>query len=119
MADLLMTMHFLWVLFMVLGLPVGLLTRWPTLRWLHLAGMMITASLALTGAQCPLTVWEELLRRHVDHSFTFDGGFLAHYLSFILFPRVDPWILRGASVLWGVLTVAAMIVIKPVKRGKE
>jgi len=115
-ADLIVIIHFLWALFMVLGLPLGLLLRSPALRWVHLLGMMITAFYAISGAQCPLTVWEEALRRSTDQDFTFDGGFLAHYLSFILYPRIEPWILRGASAFWGVLTMVTMVMIKPEKR---
>ena len=112
-ADLLMIIHFLWALFMFLGLPLGLWLRSPALRWIHFMGMSLTAAFAITGMYCPLTVWEESLRQSADGNFGFDGGFLAHHLSSILYPQIESWILRTASVLWGVLTVMAMVVIKP------
>ena len=117
MADLLMTIHFLWAAFMVIGLPLGLLLRSPTLRWVHLGGMAITAIIAAAGLYCPLTVWEESLRWQADQSFNFEGGFLAHNLSSILYPQIEPWILRSASVLWGALTVLAMVVVRPGRKG--
>jgi len=98
-ADILMILHFLWAAFMVIGLPLGL--------WLR------------SGAYCPLTIWEESLRWEANPGFTYEGGFLAHHLSSILYPQIEPWILRSVSAFWGALTVLAMIVIRPGKqRGK-
>ena len=113
LADTLMVIHFLWAAFMVLGLPLGLILRSPALRWAHLAGMLITAFFAVTGMYCPLTVWEETLRWETDPGFTHEGSFLARHLSGILYPRVDPWVVRGASVAWGFLTLLFMVVKWP------
>jgi len=115
-ANFLMFLHFLWVAFMILGLPLGLWLRSPLLRWLHFAGMSLTALLALVGAFCPLTVWEDLLRAETDPSLSQHGSFLARHLSAVLYPAVKPWILRAASVMWGGITVAAMILVPPGSR---
>ncbi len=108
-----MIIHFLWAAFMVIGLPLGLILKSPTLRWIHFWGMAVTAFVAAAGMYCPLTVWEESLRWETDGNFHFEGGFLAHHISSILYPEIEPWILRGVSVFWGMLTVLAMIVVKP------
>jgi hypothetical protein len=117
-ADLLMIIHFLWTAFMVIGLPLGLYLRSPVVRWAHFSGMALTAFFAATGMYCPLTVWEENLRWGTDPGFTYGGSFLANHLSSILYPQIQPWILRSASVFWGALTVMAMMVIKPVRKVK-
>ena len=118
-ADILMLLHFLWVTFMVVGLPLGLLLKSPTLRWIHFFGMTVTASIAVAGIFCPLTIWEEQLRRVADPSFSFEGSFLARHLGPILYPDMSPKIIMGLSVMWGALTVAAMVIWKPGKeRGK-
>ena len=113
MADLLMIIHFLWVLFMILGLPLGLWLGSPLLRWAHFVGMLATSFFAMSGMFCPLTIWEEALRWKTDPGFTYGGSFLAEILSPILYPRIEPVYLRGASVLWGIATLAAMIIVKP------
>jgi hypothetical protein len=115
-ADILMLLHFLWAAFMVIGLPLGLWLRSPTLRWVHFGGMTLTAFFAAAGMYCPLTVWEETLRWGTDRSFSFEGGFLVHHLSSILYPQIEPWFLRSVSVFWGALTVLSMVVIKPGKK---
>ena len=111
-----MIIHFLWAAFMVIGLPLGLYLRSPVVRWAHFSGMALTAFFAATGMNCPLTVWEENLRGGTDPGFTYGGSFLANHLSFILYPQIQPWILRSASVFWGALTVMAMMVVRPGKK---
>ena len=118
LADTLMIIHFLWAAFMVVGLPLGLYLRSPILQWAHFFGMVLTAFFAATGMYCPLTVWEETLRRRTDPGFSFEGSFLAKHLSSILYPQIEPWILRSASVFWGTLTLLAMIVVKPWKKSE-
>jgi hypothetical protein len=115
-ADLIVIVHFLWVLFMVLGMPLGLWLQSPAFRWIHFGGMTATAFLAAAGWDCPLTVWEEALRRGADPGFSYGGSFLARHLSPILYPQIEPWILRSASVFWGALTILTMVMIKPEKR---
>ena len=112
-ADLLMIIHFLWVLFMVIGLPLGLWLRSPTLRWVHFGGMMATALLAATGMYCPLTVWEEAMRGQTDPGFTYGGSFLARNLSPILYPQIESWMIRSASAVWGFLTIGSMVLKRP------
>jgi hypothetical protein len=116
MADILMIIHFLWAAFMVIGLPLGLYLRSPALRWTHFIGMAVTALFAASGRYCPLTVWEEALRWKTDPGFTYEGSFLANHLSSILYPQIQPWILRGASVFWVALTILAMTLVKPGRR---
>ncbi len=115
-ADILMIIHLLWVIFMILGLPLGLLLRSPTLRWIHFAGMTVTALIAAVGIFCPLTTWEEQLRRAADPYFSFEGSFLARHLGPILYPDISAAVLRWVSVGWGVLTVVSMVLWRP---GKE
>jgi len=119
LADILMLLHFLWVLFMVVGLPLGLLLRSPAIRWIHFLGMSATALFAASGVYCPLTIWEEGARQAGDPEFSYGGSFLTRHLGPILYPDISPAALRGASVGWFFITVISMIVWKPeVKKNK-
>jgi hypothetical protein len=113
LADTLMFLHFLWAAFMVLGLPIGLMTRSRILRWVHFTGMLLTALIALVGAYCPLTIWEETLRWGGSGATNHDGNFLARHLSNILYPNVKPWFIRVATISWGAATVFAMVLVPP------
>jgi hypothetical protein len=116
-ADIIMIIHLLWAIFMIIGLPLGLLLRSPLLRWAHLAGMVFTGFFAVLGMYCPLTTWEEQLRWQADPGFTYRGSFLAEHLSPILYPQIEPWTIRAASISWMTLTVLAMVCYRP-GRGK-
>lgn len=67
MATLILTVHVLWVLWMLAGLALtvqGLFRRnrfmdRPLARGLHLAGLLLVAAFPAFGKLCPLTVWEE------------------------------------------------------------
>jgi hypothetical protein len=115
MADVIMIVHLIWVIFMVLGLPLGLLLKNATLRWLHAAGMTLTVFYALIGAYCPLTVLEEQLRWGSDPGFSYGGSFIASRLAPILYPDVRPELLRWASITWFALTIGLLVVIYPGK----
>ena len=60
-ADLVMLIHFGFIVFVVAG---GLaVLKWPLLAWLHLPALIWVAWLEFTGAICPLTPLENYLRR--------------------------------------------------------
>ncbi len=113
LADLIMIVHLAWVIFMIVGLPLGLLVKSPTLRWIHFIGMMVTGTFAALGMYCPLTIWEEGLRRAIQPDFSYGGSFLARHLGPILYPDISPALLNRASMFWGLLTLASMIIWKP------
>ena len=112
-ADVLMVAHLAWATFMVVGLPLGLLTRSPTVRWLPFFGMMVTGTFAALGTYCPLTIWEEGLRRVVQPDFSYGGSFIARHLGPILYPDISPAILNRASVFWGLLTLILILIWRP------
>jgi hypothetical protein len=113
LADLLLLTHALWVLFMIVGLPLGLLFRSSAIRWVHFLGMSATALFAATGVYCPLTIWEEGARQSADPGFSYGGSFLARHLGPILYPELSPALLRGISVGWFLITVLSMIIWRP------
>jgi hypothetical protein len=98
---------------MVIGLPLGLFLRSRVFRWIHFVGMFVTALIAAVNVYCPLTIWEEILRWDSEHEFTQRGNFLAHHLSNVLYPDLEPWIIRTGTVFWGVATLLAMILVPP------
>jgi Protein of Unknown function (DUF2784) len=83
LADLVVGLHFLFVLFVVLG---GLLAlRWPRVMWLHLPAAVWGALIELGGWICPLTPLEKSLRERAGAA-GYEGGFIEHYLIPVLYP---------------------------------
>ena len=82
-ADAVVLVHFLFVLYVVLGgLPV---LRWPWLAWLHVPAAAWGFAISVFGWLCPLTDLENALRRRAGEE-GYPGGFIEHYLLPVLYP---------------------------------
>ena len=107
-ADAILVVHALFVLFVVGGLVLILLgaRRWSwvrnrSFRTLHLAAIALVTAEALLGITCPLTMWEDMLR---------GGGaersFIGRWVSRLLYYDFPEWVFATAycafalAVLW-------------------
>ena len=83
LADLVVVVHALFVLFVVVG---GLLVlRRPRLAWVHVPAALWGVLIEFAGIICPLTPLEVSLRQR-GGSAGYEGGFIAHYLEGVLYP---------------------------------
>ena len=83
LADLLVGLHFLFVLFVVGG---GFLTwRWPRVAWAHVPVALWGALIELAGWICPLTPLENDLRRAAGDA-GYAGGFIEHHVIPVVYP---------------------------------
>jgi len=100
LADFVVVLHFLFVLFVVLG---GLLVlRWPRVAWLHVPAAIWGAAIELAGGICPLTPLENSLRRQAGGT-GYSGGFIEHYILPILYPSA---LTRDIQLILGLLVLA-------------
>ncbi|MBN7117786.1 DUF2784 domain-containing protein [Ectopseudomonas oleovorans] len=82
-ADALVVIHLGFILFVMLG---GLLLlRWPSLIWLHVPAVAWGVIVECLHLGCPLTPWENQLRRMAGQA-GYDGGFIEHYLIPLIYP---------------------------------
>lgn len=82
-ADVVLVLHFLFVVFVVLG---GLLVvRWPRLAWVHAPVALYGAVIEFVGFVCPLTPLEVWLRRQGGEA-GYSGGFIEQYITAALYP---------------------------------
>jgi len=109
LADLVVAIHLAFVVVAALG---GVLVlRWPRAAWVHLPCALWGAVVELTGLVCPLTPLEVHLRRLAGEA-GYSGGFIAHYITPVLYPagltRADQILLGAALVAFNavVYTVA-------------
>ncbi len=82
-ADLVVLLHFAFILFVVLG---GLLLlKWPRLIWIHLPAVLWGVLIEFTGWICPLTPLENWLRQ-ASGIGGYSGGFVEQYILVIIYP---------------------------------
>jgi hypothetical protein len=83
LADLVLIVHALFVIFVVFG---GLaVLRWRRLAWLHLPAAVWGVAIELGGWVCPLTYLENYFRRLGGES-GYSGTFIEQYLEPLLYP---------------------------------
>jgi hypothetical protein len=82
-ADVVVAVHFAFIAFVVAG---GLLVLWRR-GWalVHLPAVAWGAWTEFTGTICPLTPWEQALRRQAGAA-GYAGGFVEHYLVPLIYP---------------------------------
>ena len=84
LADLVVVLHFTFIIFGLLG---GLLVLWR--KWIvtiHLPAAMWGSLIVIQGWVCPLTPLENYLRMEAG-SEGYSGGFIAHYITPIIYPE--------------------------------
>lgn len=82
-ADLIVLLHFAFILFVVLGGFFAL--KWRRLAWLHVPAAIWGALIEFTGGICPLTPLENLLRQ-ASGSPAYPSGFIEHYILPVIYP---------------------------------
>lgn len=83
LADLVLSIHFLFIVFAMTGGVLAL--RWRWMPWLHLPCVAWGATVELTGWICPLTPLENSLRAAAG-TIGYSGGFIEHYLLAAIYP---------------------------------
>lgn len=99
LADLVVLLHFAFILFVFLG---GLLVlRRPRLAWLHLPAVAWGALIEFAGWLCPLTPLENRLRLAAGQE-GYATGFVEHYILPVVYP---PGLTREVQLVLGVLVL--------------
>ena len=107
-ADAVLVVHALFVLFIVGGFALILLgtRRWSwvrnrTFRILHLAAIAFVTAEALIGITCPLTTWEDALRGGGP-----ERSFISRWVARLLYYDFPEWVFAtgysvfALAVLW-------------------
>ncbi len=105
LADLVVGLHFTFVVFVVAG---GLLAlRWRRVVWLHLPAAIWGALIEFGGWICPLTPLEKWLRERAGGA-GYEGGFIEHYIIPVLYPGA---LTREIQLALGVAVVAVNFLV--------
>ena len=102
LADAVMLAHFGFLVFLVLGGFVAWRHRWVLVPHIAAVGW---AALSVVGMDCPLTAWEDDLRRLAGEQ-GLPRGFIDTYLTGVVYP---PEYLPVAQLLAAVLVVVSWV----------
>jgi polyferredoxin len=120
LADAILALHVAVVVFVVSLLPLVLIGgalgwRWVRhrgLRLTHLGLMLFIAAQTWLGVLCPLTVWEQALRRQAGHG-QYAESFIEHWLSRMLYWDAPWWVFIATYTAFAGLVVAAWWWVRP------
>lgn len=111
-ADVLVLLHLAFIVFVLFG---GLLVlKWRRLLWWHLPTAAWGVAVELLHLPCPLTRWENLMRRAAGEQ-GYGAGFIEHYV----WPVIYPAGLTPAIQLWlagVVLVVNAVVYLRVIRK---
>lgn len=133
LADIIVVMHFAWILFMLLGFILTLCGFFSTYvlrtsadRWkgffdkwlfriLHLFGIVYVSFLAIMGKYCPLTIWENSLRAKYDPTLTYSGSYIVHYIEKLVYLDVNLLAILIPTIFIAIFTLVVFIIKPPTK----
>ena len=104
-ADLILTIHLGFIAFVVLGGLLVLRYRW--IAYVHVPAAVWGAFVEISGRICPLTTWENSLRRSAGES-GYAESFLENYVVPIIYPA---GLTRSVQFAIAGLVIVATVVI--------
>jgi polyferredoxin len=126
LADAVLLLHFLLVLFVVFGLAAivaGNLLRW---RWVngvgfrvaHGSAIAVVVAQAWLGIACPLTTLESWLRGQAGDA-GYDAGFIEHWVQRLLYWEAPAWVFVLVYTAFGLLVVLSWWAFPPRARQRR
>lgn len=127
LADFIVTVHLLYVIFAVGGQVLILLgaalriklMRNSQFRIAHLAAVGLVALEAAAGMLCPLTIWEYDMRQIAGETVERDLPFMARLARLVLFYDFPPWVFTVAHISFGILVVLTFLLVPPEFRRRK
>ena len=119
-ADLVLSIHLLFVGFVVFGLIVifiggGLSWNWvrnPAFRITHLLGIGLVVLQSWLEVICPLTILENALRE-IAGAKTDGGTFISYWLRKLLYYDAPNWVFIVCYTILGILVVLSWFIVRP------
>ena len=123
LADLILLLHASVVGFVVLGEALFLAGGWRAWSWVrhlplrltHLALMVFIAVQTGLGQLCPLTLWEQALRRRAGQG-AYTESFIEHWLSRLIFFDAPWWVFVTAYSAFAALVLLTWWWVPPRRR---
>jgi len=86
-ADFVVLVHFLWILFLIFGVLLGV--RSKAIKYIHLSGLLFAILIQIFGWYCPLTHLEFWLRSKHNPSIAYAGSFIIYYMERLVYLEIS------------------------------
>ena len=96
LADLVVILHFLWILFLVFGALWG--AKMMAVRILHVSGLVFALIIQAFDWYCPLTHLEVWLRSMHDPALVYSGSFIIRYIERIVYVEVPRMVIIISTI---------------------
>lgn len=114
MAEIILVLHFLVILFLVIGFPAGLMINHRGFRYFHCVVLAFVTLLIVLDLPCPLTLLEELFSKN-----SYGGSFLITWLNWIIYPQwIEPQHLFIANIVFAAMVFSSFYWY-PLKPGEK
>lgn len=84
-ADFVIVIHFMWIVFIMLGFPVFLYFNLSGWRLIHLTALIATVIMQATQTVCPLTYLEAYLKSNDVTGTVYPGAFIIERIENIIY----------------------------------
>jgi len=82
-ADIIVFIHFFWIVFLFLGAVWGVKNK--VIRVIHLSGIFFAITIQVFDWFCPLTHLEFWLRSKHDSTLSYAGSFITYYVEKVVY----------------------------------
>ncbi len=96
LADTVIIVHFLWILFLITGSYWG--SRHRPVMMIHGAGLVFALISQLFGWYCPLTLLEVWLQKKRNTAQAYPGSFIAHYAEKLVYIDLSPRVIFALTL---------------------
>ena len=99
LADIVVLIHFIWILFLFLGAFWGVKNR--AVKIFHIIGLLFAFLIQIFDWYCPLTHLEVCLRSKHNPAITYTGSFIIHYVEKIVYIEISRSLIIIFTILLG------------------
>lgn len=96
-ADLMVCLHFFWILFLFFGAFWGIRNKGA--RLFHLLGLGLAFLIQVLDWYCPLTHLEVYFRSKHEPAMAYSGSFLIHYMEKIVYLQIPRYLILILTIL--------------------